>query len=183
MEGDPEMEFRRKRRSIFDIIDEMMNEMMKEFTEEFIDMEKNLEDMVRKGYIKGPYVYGVRVTIGPDGVPKVEEFGNVKRMGDKPVITSEMEPLVDVFEDNGEIIVVAEVPGVSKDDIELKVKPKKLIIKAKGKERKYYKEIDLPKEVIPDKSRASYKNGVLEVRLKTKEESSSDEEGVEIKVE
>ncbi len=78
--------------------------------------------------------------------------------------------------------MVAEVPGVSKDDIEIKVKPKQLIIKAKGKDRKYYKTIDLPKEVIPEKAKASYKNGVLEVRLKAKDVSEKDE-GVEIKVE
>ncbi|MCE4605900.1 MAG: Hsp20/alpha crystallin family protein, partial [Desulfurococcales archaeon] len=136
----------------------------------------------KRGYIKGPYVYGVRVTIGPDGVPRVEEFGNVKREGDKPVVTNEIEPLVDVFEDNGEIIVVAEVPGVSKEDIELKVKPNQLIIKAKSKDRKYYKAIDLPKEVIPEKAKASYKNGVLEVRLKAKEGRERDE-GIDIKVE
>ncbi|MEB3757542.1 MAG: Hsp20/alpha crystallin family protein [Desulfurococcales archaeon] len=176
------MDFRKKRKSIFDLIDEMMNEFMKEFTSDFTAIEKELEDMAKRGYLKGPYVYGVRVTIGPDGVPRVEEFGNVKREGDKPVITNEMEPLVDVFEDNGEIIVVAEVPGVSKDDIEIKVKPKQLIIKAKGKDRKYYKTIDLPKEVIPEKAKASYKNGVLEVRLKAKDVSEKDE-GVEIKVE
>jgi HSP20 family protein len=176
------MDFKKKRRSIFDLIDEMMNEFMKEFADDFIDIEKELEDMAKKGYIKGPYVYGVRVTIGPDGVPRIEEFGNVRREGDKPVVTSEMEPLVDVFEDNGEIIVVAEVPGVSKEDIELKVKPNQLIIKAKGKDRKYYKTIDLPKEVIPEKAKASYKNGVLEVRLKAKESKEKDE-GVEVKIE
>jgi len=176
------MDFKKKRKSIFDIIDEMMNEFMKEFTSDFVDIEKELEDMAKRGYIKGPYVYGVRVTIGPDGVPRVEEFGNVKREGDKPIVTNEIEPLVDVFEDNEEIIVVAEVPGVSKEDIELKVKPKQLIIKAKSKDRKYFKTIDLPKEVIPEKAKASYKNGVLEVRLKVKEGGERDE-GVDINVE
>ncbi|MEB3755412.1 MAG: Hsp20/alpha crystallin family protein [Desulfurococcales archaeon] len=176
------MDFKKKRKSIFDIIDEMMNEFMKEFTSDFIDIEKELEDMAKRGYIKGPYVYGVRVTIGPDGVPRVEEFGNVKREGDKPIVTNEIEPLVDVFEDNGEIIVVAEVPGVSKEDIELKVKTKQLIIKAKSKDRKYFKTIDLPKEIIPEKAKASYKNGVLEVRLKAKEVGERDE-GVDINVE
>ncbi|MCE4615336.1 MAG: Hsp20/alpha crystallin family protein [Desulfurococcales archaeon] len=176
------MDFKKKRKSIFDLMDEMMNEFMKEFTTDFTDIEKELEDMVKKGYVKGPYVYGVRVTIGPDGVPKVEEFGNVKREGDKPVVTNEIEPLVDVFEDNGEIIVVAEVPGVSKEDIELKVTSRELIIRAKGKDKKYYKTIDLPKEVIPEKAKASYKNGVLEVRLKAKETRQKDE-GVEVKVE
>ncbi|MGC9118084.1 MAG: Hsp20/alpha crystallin family protein, partial [Thermoproteus sp.] len=55
-----------------------------------------------------------------------------------------------------------------------------LIISASGKDRKYYKEIPLPGEVIPEKTKASYRNGVLVVELEKKDKTKK---GFEIKVE
>ncbi|PSO06717.1 hypothetical protein B9Q04_14645, partial [Candidatus Marsarchaeota G2 archaeon BE_D] len=48
-------------------------------------------------------------------------------------------------------------------------------------EKKYYKLVELPVKVIPDKAKASYKNGVLEVRLTKKEQTKPS--GVHISVE
>jgi HSP20 family protein len=174
------MSFFRRRRSIFDMFDEIM----REFEEEFSELEREFERMVREGgaEIRGPYVYGFRVTIGPDGRPIVEEFGNIRREAGRPRITEEREPLVDVFEDDNSVVVVAELPGVEKDKIKLRVVDNKLVIRASNEHRKYYKEVELPAKVRPDSAKATYKNGVLEVKLeKVKEESR--EEGVEIKVE
>ncbi|MCE4617743.1 MAG: Hsp20/alpha crystallin family protein [Desulfurococcales archaeon] len=166
----------KRRKSIFDLFDEMFKQMFEEFEE----LEKEFEEMAKRGAVRGPYVYGVRITVGPDGVPRIEEFGNVKRIGEKPVVKEEMDPLVDVFEDEDEVVIVAEIPGASKDDIHVKALENKVVIKAKGKEKRYYKEIELPVKVDPGKARASYKNGVLEVRIKKADVS---DKGVEIKVE
>jgi len=38
---------------------------------------------------------------------------------------------------------------------------------------KYYKLVDLPTEVVPDKAKASYRNGVLEVHLQKKEKKET----------
>lgn len=173
------MSWFRRRRSIFDLFDEIM----REFEEELREIEEEFMRFVRegKGEVRGPYYYGIRVTIGPDGVPRVEEFGNIRRKAGRPVILEEIEPMVDVLDYDNEIIVVAELPGVDKDKIKVKVKDNKLIIKAENK-KKYYKEIELPAKVKPETAKASYKNGVLEVRIQ-KEKQKEDEGGVEVKVE
>jgi len=62
--------------------------MQREMDKELEDMKKNLpKDLVREyktpegGKVQevGPLVYGYSMTIGPDGKPKVREFGNIKR--------------------------------------------------------------------------------------------------------
>ena len=75
----------------------------------------------------------------------------------------EREPLVDLFDEKGSLRVVAELPGTEKKNIKLKLEKNKLIISTKDK--KYYKEIELPSKVKLTKN-FSYKNGVLEVNLK-----------------
>ena len=175
------MSWFRRRRSIFDLFDEVM----REFEEEIRSIEEEFMRYFRegRGEIRGPYYYGVRITIGPDGVPRIEEFGNLKRSrSGRPLITEEVEPMVDVLEYDNEVIIVAELPGADKEKIKVRVVDgEKLIIKAENG-KKYYKEIMLPAKVKPETAKASYKNGVLEVRLE-KEEKKEDEGGVEVRVE
>ncbi len=172
----------KKERDIFDIMDEWIREMEEEFERIEREFMRNIKSSEVKQF--GPYVYGFRVTVGPDGVPKVEEFGNVRKIRGKPMISEEIEPLADVIERDKEIKVIAEVPGVNKDDIKVKLanNGKKLVITAKSEDRNYYKEIDLPAEVDEKSAKASYKNGVLEVTLQ-KKSSSVPESGVDIKIE
>lgn len=85
-------------------------------------------------------------------------------------------PLVDVVEKENEIKVIAELPGVNKEDIKVRVNGNKLIISAKSEDRQYYTEVELPAEVDEKSAKAVYRNGVLEVTLQKKE-------GKEIKVE
>ncbi len=173
------MSYWRRRRSFFSIFEDMLQEM-EEF---FYDIECEIERMLRGGReIRGPYVYGVRIVIGPDGQPIIEEFGNIRRRGRRAEIREEMEPLVDVIEEKDKVIVIAEIPGVEKDKIDVRVKDKTLVISASDKDRKYYKEVELPAEVKPETAKAKYKNGVLEVVLE-KKKPSIEEEGVRVRVE
>ncbi|WP_221289541.1 archaeal heat shock protein Hsp20 [Stygiolobus caldivivus] len=164
---------------------DLFDEMIKEIEEEFERFEREFMRLGSGGETKtfGPYVYGFRVTIGPDGKPIVEEFGNVKNYKGKPLITEEREPLADVIEKGDEIRVIAEVPGVDKNSIKVKITNggKTLIIRAEGNDRKYYKEIDLPAQVDENSAKATYNNGVLQVVLK--KVKGKEEEGKEIKVE
>ncbi len=173
---------RRRRKSIFDIFDDLFKEIEEEFRELFSEVErvreiKGFEEGFRE--VRGPFIYGFRITIGPDGRPKVEEFGNIRRAGVRPKISEEIEPLVDVLDEGDKIRVVAEMPGVEKDKINLRAVDRKLIIKASN-HKKYYKEIELPDEVDIRKARASYRNGVLEIVL---EKKSKEKKEIEIKVE
>jgi HSP20 family protein len=86
----------------------------------------------------GPLVYGYSMTVGPDGKPRVNEFGNMKpsrRLGfgtsiSKPEISGEMEPLADVTTTDKEVKVVIEMPGISKDKIKVNAYEGKVEVKS-----------------------------------------------------
>jgi len=123
----------------------------------------------------GPFVYGYSMSLGPDGKPIIQEFGNVKpskRPGafgiEQPALEplDAREPLVDVINEPEQVRVVAELPGVEKSDIKTTISEDALTIKVESATHKYYKEVKLPAGVNPDTSRASYNNGVLEITLR-----------------
>ncbi len=77
------------------------------------------------------------------------------------------EPPVDIFDDGEEISIVADVPGASLGDLELKVDGDVFSLATKtATGRGYQKELHLEAEVDPDSLRATCNNGVLEVRLR-----------------
>ena len=133
-----------------------------------------LEEMMRRAFetpsertkFRRPYVYGFSLSVGPDGKPVIREFGNVQTGWRGPRIREEREPLVDVMEEDKDVVVIAELPGVEKGDIKLYAAEDHLTISVDTIERKYHRELTLPARVDPQSARASYKNGVLEVRLK-----------------
>ncbi len=180
-------------RSLFEDIDEFMREFEKQMEEEFKwIMERAPRELIRERTTKdgvvrevGPFVYGYSITIGPDGKPIIREFGNV-RPGALPAksaleVRPEREPLVDVIEEDNRIKVVAELPGVRKEDIELSVDERMMTVKVDTESRKYFKEIELPAVVDPNTAKASYNNGVLEVVVEKKAEAPK--KGHRVKIE
>jgi HSP20 family protein len=110
-------------------------------------------------------VYGLSIRTGIGGIPRVEHFGNI-RTGDKgPMVAEVREPLVDVFDEEHEIVVAAELPGVAEDEIELEVRDDIVCLETTG-EYKYAKDILLPNAVKTTELEKTYRNGILEVRLK-----------------
>ncbi len=178
------MAWSRRYRSIFDWFDEVFRSI----EEEIAAIERELMELIRSGKaeIRGPYIYGFRIVIGPDGRPIIEEFGNVKRRFGRTEILEAREPLVDVFEDEDKVTVIAELPGVDKDKIKVRIKDNKLIIKASNGQ-KYYKEVELPAKVKPETAKAKFKNGVLEITIEKEKPKKVveevEEEGYEVKVE
>jgi HSP20 family protein len=175
----------------FPDIDEMMREMERAFAEQFKEFEKELpKNLVREsrtpdGGVKkefGPIVYGYSVTIGPDGKPVVREFGNVRSGEGRPwkAIQDKREPLVDVVSSGKDVRVIAEMPGVNKEDISVTVNEKSLVISVDREDRGYYKKLDLPDIVDPKGARSTYNNGILEVTIPLK---SSGEGGVKLRIE
>ena len=80
-----------------------------------------------------------------------------------------VEPPVDVFHEAKEIVVIAEVPGVELADLEFKVNGDIFSFFTKSSARRNYrKEIKLSSKVDGDRTKASCKNGILEVRLPKK---------------
>jgi len=90
---------------------------------------------------------------------RVQKFSGEKRL-------REPKPLIDVIEGNDDIAVVAEFAGFNKEDLRIHVKDQRLILSAEASDRKYRKSLNLPKRVIPSTLCTTYKNGVLEIRLK-----------------
>ena len=78
----------------------------------------------------------------------------------------EPRPLADVLEGNDDIVVVAEFAGFRKEDLRINLKNQRLTLSAEVLDRKYHKSLNLPKRVIPSTLCTTYKNGVLEIRLK-----------------
>lgn len=114
---------------------------------------------------KGRGIYGVSVKMGLGGEPAVQTFGNIHptKKG-SPEVSDVREPLVDVFDEGDEVLVIAEMPGVDEKDISVKVTGAELKIITKG-EFQYAKEVELPVKVKQKPLRKTYRNGLLELRF------------------
>jgi len=89
----------------------------------------------------------------------------------EPGLTPKPEPLIDINRDekSGELKVIAEVPGFTKKELKVEVAEGALKIQAEKDGRSYLKEIPLEAEVDTENTKVTYRNGVLEARLKAKE--------------
>ena len=79
---------------------------------------------------------------------------------------------VDVHETDGEVRVVADLPGVVKEDIDLKCDGEVLTIGAASDHREYDERVRLPARVDEHSATATYNNGVLEVTFEQSDESA-----------
>ncbi|MGC8547759.1 MAG: Hsp20/alpha crystallin family protein [Candidatus Micrarchaeia archaeon] len=102
-------------------------------------------------------------------------------------------PDVDLIDEGDHITVKADMPGVKKDDIKLKVNKSNITISAETKKEKeekgknyyyseraassYFRSIPLPTEVLPDTADAKFEDGTLEISIK-----KAKEEGKEVTV-
>jgi len=165
----------------FEGFDEAMREMDSLMEDMFKDVETKVpENLIREKKLPdgsvvremGPFVYGYSFSVGPDGKPTVREFGNIRptrELGSaRPGLSvqGEREPLVDVMASDDEVKIIAELPGVEKSDISLNVSEDSMTISVDTPLRKFKKDLDLPRTVDPDSTKATYTNGVLEVILK-----------------
>jgi len=116
--------------------------------------------------VQGVYGFSIKMGLGEDGL-SVEPFGNVRKDEEtgKTVVDEIREPLVDVFEEEDHVLVVAEMPGVSQDEVKLELADDILTINAEHGDKKYHKEVLLPAAFAADKMTHSCHNGVLEVKF------------------
>jgi HSP20 family protein len=106
-------------------------------------------------------------------------------------------PAVDIYEDKDEVVVKAELPGMVKDEVEVNLSGSTLTIKGEKKKQEEVKDHDyyrcersygsftrsfeLPTEVKVDAVAASFKDGILEIRLPKTEEGKKKQVKVEVK--
>lgn len=90
-------------------------------------------------------------------------------------------PRIDVYEEGEEVVVSAELPGVQREDIHVTVEENSLVLQGERTEQKevkeekyyrmersfgsFYRRIPFEAPVAPDSVKASFKDGVLEVRV------------------
>jgi len=122
--------------------------------------------------LKGIYGFSIRTGLGRNGQvePIIEPFGNIKKTHQGAVVEDSREPIVDVFDGEDGVQVVAELPGVSEKEIQFSIKGDVLVITTSG-ERKYNKEILLPDGTVEEGLEKGYRNGVFELKLKKTKKS------------
>lgn len=90
-------------------------------------------------------------------------------------------PTVDIFEEGDEVVIKAEIPGIKKSDLNVDISDNSMTISGEKKrekkvdKKKYHRvecsygsfsrSFQLPDNVLSDKAKASFKDGVLEVRM------------------
>jgi len=154
---------------IMDDVKKMAEEMMKMFTN------------AQPGK---PVVHGYKIEFGPDGKPQIEDFGNRSIRSPEGVlsISEEIEPLTDIIEGENDVAITVEIPGVEKEDINLVATEDTLEIKVDSPKRKYHKRVDLPCNVKTKSTKATYKNGILDIVL-DKKEKKKDHDGFRVSIE
>jgi len=163
-----------------------VDEFYKRLTKKMFKEMQAVEEAIRNGKLEGEW------DIKPIEEPGVKGYIAKGRfqLGDKSApktlklptqIKDEVrEPLTDVFQDNDNVKIYMELPGVEKDDIEFNVTGGHAEVKAKN----FFKTVDLPtKDVEVDKAVANYKNGVLEVTIPKVKKSGTGEQKRTIKIE
>jgi HSP20 family protein len=116
---------------------------------------------------------------------------------DTSLLGGQWAPAVDLYDSKDDVVVKADLPGVSKDDIVVSIQDNMLNIKGEKKRSSevkeggylrserfsgsFYRSISLPASVDRDNVRARYNNGVLELTLPKKEEAKPKQIKIDVK--
>lgn len=111
--------------------------------------------------------------------------------------TEQISPNIDMYDRQNELVLKAELPGVSKEDIDITITKDAVVLKGQVmrdedvKDEQYFvrervfggfsRTLALPTEVESERASASFKNGVLEIVLPKKEEAKVKEIKVDVK--
>jgi HSP20 family protein len=153
------------------------NRIFEGLDREFSDAEQMLGRMLRTikepdaTFETLPYYYGYQITVGPDGKPRIREFGNAKPASSGLMQQSTIrEPLVDTSYDekDNSVTITAELPGITKEDVKLEVADGIVTIHAEKGNKKYHTEIPVADELDAESAKASYTNGILELKIRSK---------------
>jgi HSP20 family protein len=162
-----------RRRNFFD---EMFGIDSVHDMDEIFDRLNRAMGMSLENFGQHPFIYGFSVTHRPGENPEIREFGNIPvfeqiETGDRRYLDTR-KPLIDILETEDKVHVIAEIPGIEKENILLNATDLILDIETIDGNPKYSERVELPVKVDPQSAKATYKNGVLEVTFKRLESSS-----------
>ncbi len=140
-------------------------EKLGELSESGEQMSKTGELRGSGNELKGIYGFTIKTGLGDQG-PRVEPFGNIRkdRESGHTVVQEVREPVVDVFEEEDHLLVVAEMPGINLEDVKITVEGDVLTIVAEHGKKKYRKEVLLPVSTSADKLHLACNNGIVEIK-------------------
>ena len=116
---------------------------------------------------------------------------------DTSLLGGQWAPLVDIYDSKDNLVVKADLPGLSKDDIQVAIQENILTISGEKKQElnvseneylrterfygSFHRAITLPTEVDRTKVQANFKDGVLELILPKKEEAKPQQIKIDVK--
>lgn len=157
-------------------------DLFREFDEMFKRMQRDIGSFeeLSPEEEKRSYTYGFNVFIGPDGKPKVKEFGNLKPYHRGMVKKEKYEPSSSTYTEDDSLTVVVDLPGVDKSNIDVNASEEEVEVSAEGEDREYHTTVELPEKVLPDSAEAKYENGVLTLTFKV-EKKEEEKKNIKIK--
>jgi len=117
--------------------------------------------------MKGVVGFSIRTMGEGDQSVKVEPFGNVRHdeVTGESVVDEVREPLVDVFDEDQRLFVVAEMPGVEPNDVRVELADETLTLSGERGELRYRKELVVPSGLAREKLTVSVKNGIVQIEV------------------
>lgn len=118
-------------------------------------------------------------------ITRVEQEGLTERKSEMPRFT----PLIDVIENEDEIMVLADLPGVAKENLTVQLDDAELLIRGAQSESQrtnewqdveFYRSFRVPNTVNPNGITAELNQGVL--RLKFKKHEKAKPKQIEVKL-
>ncbi len=94
-------------------------------------------------------------------------FGMTKQRSDTAAKaeTPTVAPAIDVYENEQEFVVFADLPGVKQENAEVTLRDDRLVLDAKNGSRRFQREFIVPPSIDSDHVSATMKAGVLTVHL------------------
>lgn len=133
----------------------------KGFTEIPNTLRRKFSEVKKTPSLEQPSVYGFSMGFSKEGQPVFQEFGNVSAYG----VEGYVEPITDVIEKHEKVSILVELPGVRKEEVDLRVSSGSVYIKVDTEYRKYLKDVKLSCQIKPESTSANFNNGVLEINL------------------
>jgi len=81
-------------------------------------------------------------------------------------LIEEKQPIVDVFDEEDHLLILAQLPGVDRKDVKVKAHDNTLTIMAENAAKKYLETIRLPSYVMKGAVKFTYRNNILQAKLK-----------------